>query len=1493
MADRTRLFVLLFSLLGLCGISSARAASTGTTALHRPQGSGAGTANGDYITASAGGLSTSYRYFIEVPSGVTRLTVEIFDADIGIGGSAEATAGRDRDRGGFDTTATYSLLDPSGTAQTVRFTTGDTANPTGGDNAWLTLYDATANTVRDNFGTAAYSNNDGNNNWAGNWIETDSGGAGATAGALQITGGELRLQDGVSGSPSLEREADLSGSPGLSLTTAFFTFDYRTSNNLEDGDQISVQVSANGGGSWTTLETFSNDSSGSRSYDITGSIANNTRVRFLLSGGYTGTELFFVDNLQITDGVKTAGHWELRVSQATGTTIDDINALGIRAHDGTSGSGGTELNVYYDSHASFGANPPASGTNSQSYTVYPYITSGCTASKNDFDFDSGSGTVGSLDLASRTAAFAQSYASASMSANNAWARNTWSGWTTDKVAGDYGIWEADLTIISYLVSGTPNGNYGHLSFTNFNAAANPPAANPTTDAFRVYLANDAGTAPSKPYVEQLLTQKSGPNPVPVGGTARFQVTVRVVNPGAEAVTFSNANVVTANIPGSGAVYAGNAAVGQGSILSQPSVGGTGNITWSPGTLAAGATTILTYQVDITPTSAGQRIPATATPASGDGTRAQFLDNTGNTSQARATYLFGPLCELAVTQGEVITRAVVSSFRALPGRQGGVLAEWTTASEEATAGFRLLRRNPQNGRLTPVHEGLLAALPAAPQGGIYRLLDEGASPREAQAYVVEEVEAGGRRRRYGPFRVTPWDATVDAPEMAGTFERRAHPGRRTDDPEPPAMAAQETGRRSSAAHVSVVGGGLIRLSAASLAAATGRSLDRVERQIGNGQIVISRDGLPVAWHPERRKDGSAAALLFLGEAADSLYSTAAVYKLDLDAANGTLLATGLVAGTPGGSPKNTFPERQRTEQDRLPATAIALDPASDYWFWEFLQGGDATFGVRTFSLDAPGVEPTGAAELAVDLHGATTTGTLGEHRVEVRLNGVFLGETQWQGIGSQRALFAVPAGTLHAAGNQVELTARLGNGAPYSFTYVEGFDLAWRRSFQAEGESLTFAPDGAGGVTVAGFASPDIWLLDIGDPRNPRRLAGATVAADSPTGWRLSFVADPGTRYLAAGSTAIREPAAIRAWTGVPKVRADHLVLAPTAWRAAAERLAELRRGQGLRAQVVTLEEIADAYGHGVATPQAIRAFLAAAWRTARPRYVALAGRGTIDYRNLLGYGDNRMPPLLVQSTGGLFPSDNRLADVDGDGLPEMAVGRIPVLSAEELDAWIDKLIAYETGAPAGWTRKLLLLSDSPDPARTFAADSGALTAQLPAGFQPHTIDLGSEPLATARGRLFAELAAGAGWINYFGHGGLDRLSAGGLLTGADVTGLTHGDRLPVLTAMTCTVNRFTVPGVASLGELLVKSPAGGAVAVLGPSGLADGAASRDLAKILYRRTPELARSRLGDLILRAYTELRAQGGDVKLLDLYNLLGDPALRLRTAPDVPAGGAGSGE
>ncbi|HXO20323.1 MAG TPA: C25 family cysteine peptidase [Thermoanaerobaculia bacterium] len=1332
---------------------SAHAASTGTASLYMPQGVGAITSQGDYITSgTAPGLNTSYHYFIEVPSGLGRLRVQLFDADIGAGGNAEAAAQRDRQRNGFNTTAIYTLIRPDGTtAATLTCTAAVSAACA--DNAWVSLLDS--------------------------------------------------------------------------------------------------------------------------------STAQNT----------------------------AAGHWELRVDQSTtaATGDDAINALGIRADDGDATSGGTEISIYYDSHNQFGVNPPATGSNTRSYNVYPYITSGCSASENDFDYDSNQGNTGSIALSSRTAAFTHNLASTSLSANNVWIRNNVTGWTTDSDAIDYGVWKAVTSITSYIdANNVENGNYSNVYYTNFNAAANPPTANPTANSFRVYLPTDAGTAPVEPYLEQQLRYSgsggnNGPNPPVVGSDTVFTVTVRMVNPTAQAITFSATNLVTANVPGPAAndKYDGIAQVSQGTVTAQPAVGGTGNITWNPGTLAAGGTAVLAFRVIVHPTSAGQRIPVVATPASGNGTRATYVDHTGNTTQARATYTFGPLCELAATQG-LITEALISSLTA-HAENGGVTVEWKTASESASLGFYVYRLDFSSGRWMQLNQNLLPALFASPQGGTYRFFDASASAREPQRYALVEVESGGRQRIHGPWSVTvDWSPTGghDTQTFAATgFDRVALPP--TRPPHKGGPAASLAGG-ASAIRIGVRQTGLYALRSADLAPLFGMSQAVVESWIGKGKLALSRQGQPVAWYAEGGKSKQSSVLYFYGEANHNLYSEDNVYRLERGGGGVSMTAAQVVAAAD--SAGGAFTGTGHAEQDVFPATAIPLDPESDYWFWDFLLAGDPTYGTKSFTLAAPGLAAVPAtAVLTVHLQGASASGVAQEHHAAVSLNGTALGESHWQGIAGQDASFTFDAALLHESGNQVQVTGLLDAGVPFSVFYVNSFDVSYPRLFRAASDALAFRGEGSAMLTVTGLSGPAVRLVEISDPLHPRWVTGAAVTPAAGS-YDLSFrPAAPQTPYLAVGPSGLLTPSSLRQWSNAglksPGNAVDYVVVTNADLAAAAQRLADYRASQGLRTLVVDLQAIMDEFNFGQPNPHAIHDFLAYArsgWATA-PRYVVLAGAGSLDYRNKLGFGDSLVPPLMVSNDGGLFPSDNRLADLTGnDALPEMAIGRIPALTAADLNAYVDKILAYEGDAATDWPRNALALSDATDQGANFAAAGDRISGLLPGAYAVARIDLSTTALADARSQLLHDLDSGASLVNYVGHGGLDRLSSGGLLTNADVAPMANGSRLPVLTALTCEVNRFAVPGVPSLGETLVNHAGGGAAAVWGPSGLSVNAEAGLLGERLFRLIAEPGAAPLGDLVLQALQDYQSRGGTTSMIEIYNLLGDPALRLkRAAPSAVAPSGGTRE
>jgi hypothetical protein len=275
------------------------------------------------------------------------------------------------------------------------------------------------------------------------------------------------------------------------------------------------------------------------------------------------------------------------------------------------------------------------------------------------------------------------------------------------------------------------------------------------------------------------------------------------------------------------------------------------------------------------------------------------------------------------------------------------------------------------------------------------------------------------------------------------------------------------------------------------------------------------------------------------------------------------------------------------------------------------------------------------------------------------------------------------------------------------------------------------------------------------------------------------------------------------------------------------------------------------------------------------------GEGSLDYKNYRGYGDSVVPPLLVGTPYGLFASDNRLVDVNEDGVPEMAIGRLPVLSGSELSALIGKIKAYERSVGGDWQQDVLMVADDVDiEAGHFPVDSDAVASLIPAGYNVQKVYITAETSASeVRNELLARLQAGLRLVNYIGHGAPDRLASEGLLRVSDVAGLGNGDRLPVLAGMTCLIGRYEHPGGDSLSEQLVLQRDGGAIAVWSPTGMSLNAEARILDQTFFEALFATEQPILGITLLQAQQAYKDRGNEQFMLEIYNLLGDPALRVR--------------
>ncbi len=861
-----------------------------------------------------------------------------------------------------------------------------------------------------------------------------------------------------------------------------------------------------------------------------------------------------------------------------------------------------------------------------------------------------------------------------------------------------------------------------------------------------------------------------------------------------------------------------------------------------------------------------------------------------------------------------THALIAGFDVL--RYGSDrVVEWRTASEVGTVVFELYRAAGGEWRkLGPD----LAALLHFPQGGTYRFLDTSTGSEDEAVYLLAEVDHRGRRSLHGPLRTSLEDSAELAAEAAaalvaaGGYSARPHTSLIRQAP-PPATSPPPPAKAGGSPRVKLRSSadGLYFVDAADLAAALGESLATVQAWITGGGLrlltasaavdlcpqqplgpgEIFSDGFEsgdlCAWQPQDPAAvtvpwlpaAGASGLYYYAEAIDSIYTEDNVYWLEPGPGRHMTTRDG---GAPPPAGGDVFVKNLHLEQEFYPMTAAIQDPDSDFWFWEFFFGGG---GGKTFNLDVPSPASTGSAGLTVHFHGETQAADVDpDHHVAVRLNGTPIGDTYWDGGTAHQASFGFDPALLGDGANTVEIEAFLEPGVAFDLLYFEAFDLTYERLYRAAAGRLTAGADGHAVLSFEGFSGPQVEVFEITDPLNPRRLTNLHVD-DLDGAYRFSFTSpDPAARFLAlplagAGIPTIEadQPSSLSS----AENRSEYLVIAADGLEAAAEELAALRRDSGLEAAAVRLEDVYDEFSGGVVSPWAIRDLLAWArdnWALA-PRYVVLAGDSSFDYKDRLGAGEALLPAPMWRTPDGLFPSDHRLVDLDGDdGVPEIALGRLPALTGAELAAYVAKLAAWESST-GGWKRRTAWVADNIDKGGEFVGDSEVLIALLPPALDTERIYIDQLGEAAARAEVLDTFADGVLLVSYLGHGGLDRLADEGLLLTTDVPALGNQERAPVVTAFTCSVGRFDFPGFDTLAETLVMHDAGGAVALWAPTGLAFNAEGVILGRDFLRLTLDHSGQTLGEAVgqtLGAY--LTAGEPDLYIPYIYTLIGDPAIRL---------------
>lgn len=856
-----------------------------------------------------------------------------------------------------------------------------------------------------------------------------------------------------------------------------------------------------------------------------------------------------------------------------------------------------------------------------------------------------------------------------------------------------------------------------------------------------------------------------------------------------------------------------------------------------------------------------------------------------------------------TFGGVITPVTLSYFRAE--RRGvNINFEWATATETGNIGFNLYVET--GGQLQRVNPELILSRvidSLEPQDYTFRAKASG------DVFYIEDVSVTGETVLHGPFKVgeaygervvvQKTDNAAIAREFAAQAAARQAALRK--DLKLPAVALRESmvalpqgPQLSNTVNIRVNQTGIQRVTYEMLRGA-GLDLNRVPAN----KISIMNRGHAVPVHivtnPRAQQTlmltrpipgrpapslvfGPGSYIEFYGEALDTLYTDTNIY---------TVQVVNQPAGNASRMPGHSQPVNIRSQPAAYYMETLVVNkqnsfgyqaPGDDPWFntrmlvarsansWEF------NFEVVNLS------EASMASTLEIVLWGGTALEEFTpDHRVLVSVNNIQFSDVTFDGMAEHIVKVNLPAGTLREGTNILRLTLPGNTGAPYDMVYLDKFSLTYPRTFRAEDGRLVFTSAGAT-FKVTNLPSSDAVVYRL-DEKGPTRLTWIIFKREGDAFSATFAGAKQPATYLVTSGTAINRPAleATRLKTDLNQ-SADFLIISHPHFIEGLAPLVTARRAEGLTVNVVDVEDLYAQYSYGIFEPQAVQAYIRHAAANLGARYVLLVGGDTFDYRNFTGNGGTSfIPSLYAQTIPELvrfIPVDPLYADLSGDGLPNLPIGRFPVRTQAELALMVKKTLDYGKKNYAGTA---VFVSDQYDPQGVSFKDiSNGMTLRLSVDWSVENIHLDDLTVSAARQKLLAAMNRGTAVVTYTGHSDYTRWSFSGLFNTTHISPLSNAGRPFVAVQWGCW-NLFHVnPNRDFMVQNLLFSGDKGAVAVLGSVSLANSDSQQMLGELF---TPRMTQPgmRLGDALQSSKAELARTNPE--LLDVllgWMLMGDPTL-----------------
>jgi hypothetical protein len=509
-----------------------------------------------------------------------------------------------------------------------------------------------------------------------------------------------------------------------------------------------------------------------------------------------------------------------------------------------------------------------------------------------------------------------------------------------------------------------------------------------------------------------------------------------------------------------------------------------------------------------------------------------------------------------------------------------------------------------------------------------------------------------------------------------------------------------------------------------------------------------------------------------------------------------------------------------------------------------------------------------------------------------------------------------------------------------------FEISYLRAYTARNNQIRFRispeadayPDRAiQQFVIDGFTDPDINIYKIGLSRIQNFIKESYIHSDGTTRYRIRFqdgLINKDVEYFAVAGQKRLAPTDIveeiptfaedpgKTLYDTDNV-ADYLIIAHQNFKSFAEDYARYRAEKnGFITKVVTVDNIYDEFNYGNKSPVAVKDFISYAYyywnQDHKLRYVLFIGDADSKYKDEVDKLTDFIPTFLFQTyKRGASASDHEYALLEGtdffnqnDPYADIFIGRIPVSSNNELQAYFNKVKEYESEEEkiGEWTSRSLFISGNDSRTPEVNLDGGPafrsqntriIKSQILPGMATYRLNtvkndtLDADPDFGGTVTLANYFNDGLTYVNFLGHGGGGIWADVNLMNLSDVDRLLNKGKYPFITSMTCFTGQFESNSTPGLMEKMVLAQDKGAIGAFASSGL--GWVQNDYA-ILWDFVTEIMYNRydFGQTMVRnkAYYYLYHQyyADDFALavdgfgflgksmVHQYNLIGDPAVTI---------------